>query len=222
MKSSEFITEGLAHPIIVVDVQPEYVKYGGYETQDVCEKIIHFVTKQTGPVLMFINAEETGVSGDTKEFIKKYWENVDTPDWDDLEDNYDEDGNYKNSVEPNINWNRFTIVDKGFGYFRSWQSFGISDATIIKVVRAMYQLKISDSREFEDSSIDLPELVGPEWEQKLWYDPLTVDWTSVAQLKKFSGAYLVGGGRNECLWEVKILMNAFNIRAKLVDSLIYG
>jgi hypothetical protein len=220
MKSTEFITEGLAHPIIVVDVQPEYAYYGNNE--GICRDIIHFVTKQTGPVLMFINAEETGVSADTKEFIKEYWENVDTPDWDDLEDNYDEDGNYENSTEPNVNWNRFTIVDKGFGYLRSWMDHGISPAAIIRVIRAMYQAKITDSRQFEDLEIDLPALVGQEWDVWMWDDPISVEWLSVAQLKKFSGAYLVGGGREECLREVEIMMNAFNIPYKRVDSLVYG
>lgn len=51
---------------------------------------------------------------------------------------------------------------------------------------------------------------------------MSVGWTSVAQLKRFNGAYLVGGGRNECLREVELLMNAFNIKYKRIDSLVYG
>ena len=52
-------------------------------------------------------------------------------------------------------------------------------------------------------------------------DPIHVNWVSIGKLKQYAGAYVVGGGRNECLCEIRILMNAFNIRAKLIDSLIY-
>ena len=53
-------------------------------------------------------------------------------------------------------------------------------------------------------------------------DPLIVNWVSVGQLRKFNGAYIMGGGRNECLREVELLMNAFNIKYKRIDSLVYG
>jgi len=32
----------------------------------------------------------------------------------------------------------------------------------------------------------------------------------------------VGGGRMECLREVELLMNAFNIKYKRIDHLVYG
>jgi hypothetical protein len=53
-------------------------------------------------------------------------------------------------------------------------------------------------------------------------DPLIVNWISVGQLRKFNGAYIMGGGRDECLREVELLMNAFNIKYKRIDSLVYG
>lgn len=216
MRSNEFIIEGFNHPVIVVDVQPEYAYYDN--NQQVCDKIVHFVNKQTGPVLMFINAEDTGVSDDTKEEIVRYWEQVEAEGQDiDLDDMFDNDPYYTGPID----WNRFTVVDKGYGYLRSWMDHGLADATIIRVIREMYQLKISDSRDFENSSVNLEELVGNEWDAWMWSSSLTVNWTSVAQLKRFSGAYIVGGGRNECLREVELLMNAFNIKYRRVDSLVY-
>jgi len=219
MRANEFLPEGLNHPIISVDVQPEYANYSGYTSQDKCEKIIHFVNKQTGPVLMFINAEDTGVSRDTKEDIVRYWEDVEGGnDW---EEKLDDDPNYTGP----INWDRFTIVDKGYGYLRGWMDQGVSEGIIVKTIRLMYQQKVSDSRDLE----------FPEDLQKVSYeeseimhtientsDSISVMWTSVAQLRKFNGAYIVGGGRNECLREVELLMNAFNIKYKRIDSLVYG
>jgi hypothetical protein len=57
--------------------------------------------------------------------------------------------------------------------------------------------------------------------QELGEDPISVNWTSVAQLKQFNGAYLMGGARDQCLREVELLMNAFNIKYKRIDSLVY-
>ncbi len=212
MRVKEIIVEGAQHPIIVVDVQPEYVKYGGYSTQDTCKEIINFVQKQTGPVLMFVNAEHTGVSDDTVQSIKQYWEETVNG-----EPVYDKE--YGDYVAPDqqINWSRFRVVDKGYGYFRSWLDYGITPATIIRVIRAMYQAKITDSRDLPD----LEKIVGDEWEPRMYEDSLSVKWTSIAQLKRFNNAYLVGGGRDECLREVELLMNAFNISYKRIDRLVY-
>lgn len=207
MRSTDFILiEGRNHPVICVDVQPEYCV-----DNRICEKIINFVAvRQTGPVLMFVNAEDMGLTGDTIASVREYWEDTVR----EITNNYDN--------EQPIDWRRFQIVDKGYGYFRSWMDQGVSPAAIIRVIRAMYQHRISDSSEFEDiDPMLLPTLVGTEWDQWMYYDSITVYWTSVAQLKRFGGAYIVGGGRNECLREVELLMNAFNIRYKRINSLVY-
>jgi hypothetical protein len=62
------------------------------------------------------------------------------------------------------------------------------------------------------------------WEYQPWMleDGIFTEWTSIAELRRFSGAYIVGGGRKECLREVELLMSAFNIKAKRIDSLVYG
>jgi hypothetical protein len=213
MRLKELLNEGLQHPIICVDVQPEYCHAG-----NICQRIVNFVQKQTGPVLMFVNAEDQGMTGDTVESIMSWWEEAAGAEFD------EESGTY-NEV---VNWSRFAIVDKGYGYLRSWMdSPQVSDRTIIKVVRLMYQNKVNDSRMLfggensDDYAINMQSLVGDEFEEWMLSDPLITNWTSIAQLKRFNGAYIVGGGREECLREVELLMNAFNIRYKRIDSLVY-
>jgi len=220
MRANEFLTEGKSMPVIVVDVQPEYANYGNNAA--VCHNIVTFVVNQTGPVLFFANAENTGVSGDTIYDIKRYWEDEVYEYSGEYDDPY-QDPNFK---EP-IDWSRFTLVDKGYGYLRSWHDQGVDDTVIVKAIRLMYQAKVNDSRELfggEDSDTyeqGMRDLLGDDYLIGMG-DTISVGWASVAQLKKFNGAYLVGGGRNECLWEVKVLMNAFNIRYKMIDSLVYG
>lgn len=211
MRAQEFLVEGRNHPVICVDVQPEYCGINDGDESTVCIDIVNFVAlRQTGPVLMFVNAEDQGQTGDTLTSVQQYWEDTLRQ----LTNDYE--------TEQLINWSRFQVVDKGYGYLRSWMDQGISPAAIIRVIRAMYQHRISDSREFEDiDPMMLPQLVGSEWDQWMYHDPIIVNWISVAQLKRFSGAYIVGGGRNECLREVELLMNAFNIKYKRIDSLVY-
>lgn len=212
MRATEFLTEGLAHPVIVVDVQPEYCGVMDGDESPVCTGIIKFVTHQTGPVLMFVNAEDQGMTGDTVAGVKEYWEDTVR----ELNDDYE-------NPQP-INWSRFEVVDKGYGYMRSWMDHGIEPSTIIATIRELYQQKKSDTRQLSfppfNQRTPTQSLIQGAIEE-MQDDPLSVNWTSIAQLKRFSGAYIVGGGRNECLREVELLMNAFNIRYKRIDSLVY-
>ena len=225
MKAIEFLTEGTAHPVIVVDVQPEYSGINDGAENSVFPEIVNFVNNQTGPVLMFVNAEDQGLSGDSVAGIKQYWNDTVCPeeeryDYDEVNDEYNERAGC-----PTVNWRRFTIVDKGYGYLRSWMDNDIEPAIIIATIREMYAQKVYDTR----------ELVFPAFNRRtntqsliknamaaMGDDPMSVGWTSVAQLKRFNGADLVGGARDQCLREVELLMNAFNIKYKRIDSLVYN
>jgi hypothetical protein len=116
-------------------------------------------------------------------------------------------------------------VDKGYGYFRGWMDSGrVQPNVIIAAIRELYQQRVSDTRELEfpeDHKLNPQQKLIKAAIDELNDEPLTVNWTSVAQLKQFNGAYLVGGGREECLREVELLMNAFNIRYKRINELVY-
>jgi hypothetical protein len=224
MKAKEFITEGLSHPIICVDVQPEYSGMNDGDENSVFPEIIDFVNKQTGPVLMFVNAEDQGLSGDTVQSIKQYWDDTICPEDERYTYNDETEEHDENPDCPKINWQRFTIVDKGYGYFRAWMDHGIEPATIIATIRELYQQKKSDSRElqFPASNQRTPQqslIMGAM--QEMEDDPISVNWTSVAQLKRFNGAYIVGGARDQCLREIELLMSAFNVKYKRIDRLVY-
>lgn len=69
-----FLQESQSTPVICVDVQPEYSGIMDGDESPVFEEIIQFVNRQTGPVLMFVNAEDQGLTGDTVSSVKEYWE----------------------------------------------------------------------------------------------------------------------------------------------------
>ena len=221
MRANEFLTEGKGHPVIVVDVQPAY-------DNDVNEDIIEFVNNQTGPVLMFVNAEETGITEDTMQDVQQYWDDK-ICGYESEEDLYEEDeyGDYVEKECDGMDWNRVELVDKGYGYLREAMDNDVPDNMMIKVIREMYQQKVTDSRSlFNEDEEEFTEWFtsngGDIDDAGIILNGLSVEWTSVGQLKRFSGAYIVGGGRNECLREVELLMNAFNIKYKRIDSLVYG
>jgi hypothetical protein len=203
MRAYELNERTSSKPCIVVDVQPEYTGVNDGNELPWIDELMEFLNGQSGPILMFVNAEQDGLSGDTANDIKLYWED--------------------SGFDPG-NWNRVQIVDKGYGYFRAWMDEGVPEASIIKTIRLMYQNKVTDSRqlfggEYEDDYVINMEALGiPE---NMLSDPLSVEWTSVSQLKKFNGAYIMGGGKNECLREVELLMNAFNIKYREVREFIY-
>jgi hypothetical protein len=92
----------------------------------------------------------------------------------------------------------------------------------------MYQNRVNDSRDLfggddsDDYAEKFQQFIGPEFKPWMLSDGITINWTSIAQLKRFNGSYIVGGGRNQCLREVELLMNAFNIKYIRIDSLVYG
>jgi len=233
MRANEFLIEGRTHPVICVDVQPAYDRSfeegRGYAPKLL--EIMEFVQGQTGQVLMFVNAEETGITEDDMQDIQRYWEDA-LCGFEDEEDRYDYDMDTDEVVpkecDTEMNWSNVTMVDKGYGYFRAWMDSGVPESMIIKVIREMYQQKVTDSRMLFDGEDDndyvdnMNKLMGSDSYENLYDDQLSVEWTSVVQLRRFNGAYIVGGGRDECLREVELLMNAFNIKYKRIDSLVYG
>jgi hypothetical protein len=210
MRASEILNEKASRgrPIVCVDVQPEYSGMNDGDEDSAFENAIRFVNDSRAPCLMFVNADQDGLTSDSIQDIQMYWE--------------DSGFEYRN-------WNRVEIFDKGYGYLRAWMDIGIKEGHIIRVIREMYKQKINDSRELfggdEDKILKyltpVAESINTEADTLL-DDPLSVGWAAIDQLKRYNNCYLIGGGRNECLKEVALLMNAFNIKYKMINELIYG
>lgn len=213
--------------LLVVDVQPSYSGiYDGSENP-VFEDIIRFAEERTGRVVAMYNDEE--VSGDNLEGVQQYW--------------------YDSGASEDLVWEKIEWIEKQYAFFRGWMDTGIDDSIILKTIRAMIQLGIHDSREL---TVDqFKDAVGKENALKIikHYENLGVlirddndniylpevlpvfdgnerDYMTPVKLIKFlrdlSPFYMVGGGRSECLREIELLCNAFNIRYRRIDELIYG
>ena len=176
-----------------------------------------FLNKQES-ILLFATHEdgETALDGRDITDIKEYWE--------------------ENGFDPR-GWDRTSIVDKGYGHLRGWMDENIPNNITIRVIREMYQQKVSSSRDlfggengdtqaYNDSmeQLGVPQSMLPDAESSVGMadTSIEVEWTSIGQLKEFSGAYIMGGYRTECLAEVQLLMNAFNIKYTQIQKFIFG
>lgn len=201
MRAHEIILEeplmeySFSKPLIVVDVQPQYITSIHFE-----KELAQYINKRTSnKTLMFFNGTE--VTEDDADDIKYWWY---------------ENGMQEDTIE------ELTWVEKEHGYFRSWMDNGISDDVMIKVIREMYLQKVSDTRDLFDGDVEkLSEFVGDEWEEWMKGDPMSINWTNVGLLKQYNGCYICGGGEHECLREITLLMNAFNIKYTLLQQFIF-
>lgn len=202
------LDEGKNTSSIVVDIQPSYelnLKVPRVNNLNIFRNAAKFLNRQKGPILMFVNADETGMTDDSIHDIKVYWE----------------------EKLGFTNWDNVTINDKGFGYLRGWMDHKVPNDVIIKAIRLMYAQKVTDSRdlfggdESKDYAVNMDAALGFFYDWMI-LDPISVEWTSVAQLKRFNGSYIFGGACKECLKEVQLLMNAFNIKYKVIEDFVYG
>jgi hypothetical protein len=190
--------ESVNTPIIVVDVQPEYASFA---KKIVNRGLFDYLNEQRGPILAFFNGEET--TNDSKQEVVDYW----------IENGFDPDELDK------IEWH-----NKTYGYFRDWMAgpdhgVDISDSLIIKVIREMYQKRISDSQDFDDE--ELLSLVGEEIFDYCKNYSIWLPSIAVTKLRDYTNSYICGGARHECLREITLLMNAFNIKYKMIDKFVY-
>jgi hypothetical protein len=195
MKASDLL-ESRSTPVVIIDVQPGHKNGCDY----IMPGLMAFLDQHKGPIIAFFNDEE--MANDREENVWEYY--VD------------------NDLSPRTA-DRIEFLEKQFGFLRAWMDNGVADSTIIKVIRLMAQHKIDDSRSFEDINLDLQEVLGNEWRDVMEHDPLIIPYyIPLGYLKKLSPFYLCGGGRNECLREVELLCNAFNIKYKRINDFVYG
>ena len=194
--SEGIISEARRDSVILVDFQPaHYTEEFGYI--EAMEAAINYINEKQPSVTVFFNGED--VAEDRAGDVAQHYVDM----------GLDEDLVYD-----------IDFKEKTYGWFRSWMSYGVSEATITKVARYMVMNNFNDSREIEEEIF--LELVGDDFDDNMYNDALYLPEISIADLKSLSGSLLGGGGRHECLQEIQMLMNAFNIKYKLVNGWIYG
>jgi len=191
--------------VILVDFQPAYspehqgADADGFGYNEAMQNAIQYINKKKPNVTAFYNGQDVGIE-DTKNEVM----------WHYIEQGLDEDLTHL-----------FTFKEKSYAWLRQWMDEGVDDSMTIKVIRYLVTNNLNDSREIEDEA--WLQLVGEDFE---YYDNREMNIylpdISLGDLKSLSGSLMGGGGRSECLRELELLMNAFNIKYKMVNDWIYG
>lgn len=100
---------------------------------------------------------------------------------------------------------------------------GMDRRNLIKAIRHLVMTRNNDSRKIEPE--EWATVFGDEWNDVesivTSNDSINLPDISIPELKKLNGCYLCGGAQEECLSEFRFLLEAFNIRYRLIDKLIY-
>jgi len=199
MNFKEFFLLREAHSntaAIVVDIQPLYHK----NCKHIMPKFVKFINNYTGTIICFYNGPDIG--GDEEYTVKEYF----------LDNGIEEE-----KIDSII------FKEKVYAFFRNWMDAGISRKHIIQAIRYMVINKQWDSRDITEE--EWQKIYGNDWpelkETIINDDMINIPDINISFLKQHSGCYLMGGGEEECLSEFRLLLEAFNIKYKLISELIY-
>lgn len=195
MNNFKTFCEATNQKLIVVDVQPTYRGYISFDIWKFLEYVQSF--KQ---VLYIHNGRDT--SNDDRQDVKNW-----------LIEEADYDDDFINHMD-SWDWQ-----EKEFGFLRPWMDNGASDDFIVKALRFMEKNRKTDSRDIE------PEVWAKkfpkDWNDAFEDDPLYIPDVDLRLLKKYNNATIIGGGKNECLKEMELYMQANKIKTKRNNKFTY-
>jgi hypothetical protein len=208
-----------ANNVIVVDVQQTYEDHISFNLTEFAQFLFQMLQKGRR-VLYFYNGRETVGHEDARDVSRWLAEKAlnlepNIYEWDDEDDELERE--YLKFQQTTQIFQSCQWYDKGYGFFRDWMDEGVEDRKIVKIIRYMYQNRINRSD-------DIPEEILQELGED---DDLSRMGTiylpnfTVEMVRHFSGSFLVGGGVTQCLREVQLLMNAFNIRHTVVRKFTF-
>lgn len=119
---------------------------------------------------------------------------------------------YELGVSEDVIYNS-VFYDKGYAFFRYCMDEGISEDSIVELVRYMVEHGINDSRDIDSDMWDsFMEETGNDMDDVRGLLENAADMVSIPDLmgflERYSGIVLMGGGIDECLKEVEIALMA--------------
>jgi hypothetical protein len=220
----QYIAEADIRSLIVVDIQPAYypvshkvLRGGGYLSRTyvkAADNIIDFINTRADRVLAYFNGSDSGLDDNIT----------------DVQNHYLEMG-----LDPN-KLDTINFQEKSYAFLRPWMDAEVPLRVIIAAIRYMVQTRMHNS--FEIPETTLREIISlstkypaktTRWKHHeynelpriLELDPIVIPDIDLSLLQQFSNAYISGGARHECLKEITIMMNAFNIKYTFVKDFIY-
>lgn len=181
--------------VIVVDVQPAYRR-----TISDPESTMKFLNGAS-QILGLYNGPDLGY--EDEEGVLEWW----------IEHGFDPEKQY------DVTWD-----EKGYGFFRDWMDGGMDYESIAEVVRYMIDNSIHDSRDLDMDALkkELGADLAEEVEDVQEYGGIGIPDIDFRTLQRFNGATIIGGGCDECLAEVEILLNALGLNYRKNMRYVYA
>lgn len=184
--------------LLIVDVQNTYRKWCG----DLIPKIPKFAKKFSDVVYLFDNMNDQDFYNEVPE------------EW----------------LEKQKFYDRLTVISKNYAFFRGLMDLGVDDddSELVRLAQFMRQNSITDVRDIAEDD-DVSEkfqkefkhspLMNINFEDYSFYLP--EDLINDIEAKIKPGVVLIGGGRNECLKEIALLLRILDISYSIHEELTY-
>lgn len=126
---------------------------------------------------------------------------------------------------------RFNIISKNYAFFRGLMDAGVDedDSEIVRLAQFMRKHRLVDAREICPDNLKVwkayqkefknSPLQNIDFEDYSFYLPEDLISDLEAQIR--DGVVLIGGGRNECLKEVALLLRVLEIKFTINEELTY-
>ena len=182
--------------IMCVDIQPEYQKGIYFDIFEWIEYISSVA--ETNNVILLYNGPEVG-GMDTNEYA--YWL---------IEQGMDED--VLNSI---------IIVEKDYGFFRDAMDSGYDEEDIVSIIEYLITHDMSGADALTDE----------QWSEIKLHDPEIIDFIKqdnrisipsvLEDLDVYDNILLMGGGQDQCLREIELLLQALGKQYTLNNKFVY-
>ncbi len=183
--------------LMVIDVQPAY----HHGCLDIVEQVVDKINKSKKPVIFFFVGKELDL--DSLEQVQYYL----------LEHGLDQK-----------KLNEIQFISKSYGYFRNWMDVHVSDEIVIRAIQEMTKNNLKDSREF--CEYQWRNICGQKIPHNVKLTEENIFWpdfnTKLILNEKIKSIELIGGGRDECLKEIELLLLAHDKEVYVDEKLCYG
>lgn len=121
---------------------------------------------------------------------------------------------------------RLNVVTKEYGFFRSIMDINLDEEELVRLLKFMFKHNLGDNREIETNCEVLEEFKenfnkSPLLDIDFEDHPVSIPFDLIEELHGLSNVTIVGGGRNECVREIAILLQVLDIDYTVEESLTF-
>lgn len=150
--------------------------------------------------------------------------------WDDIngQDYYSElPSDWMDGEEPFSD--RLSAFTKNYAFLRGFMDKGIDDEEIVSLGKFMLKHNITDGRDIAEDEEEVQEEFNQLFKNSSFFELSFDDYTFylpddlISELRERvkDGVTIIGGGENECLKEVCLLLQMLDIKYKVESSFVY-